>query len=59
MAVSDDQLRHLDALQRKASLLIQGFGFFLSIQQEVDFRNKLKDEYIKLMEEVLNGESKE
>jgi hypothetical protein len=54
MEVTDGDLKRLDALQRRASILIQGFSFFMSLQQEIDFRNKLKEEYMKLLEEVLN-----
>jgi len=54
MAISDDDLRQLDACQRRASLLIQGFSFFMTIQQEVDLRNRIKEEYMKLIEGVIN-----
>lgn len=52
----DTDLKTLDVMQRKASLLIQGFSFFMSIQQEIDFRNKLKAEYLKLLGGLINEE---
>ena len=51
---TENTLRQLDAIQRRASLLIQGYSFFMSIQQEIDLRNRIKEEYMKLIEGVLN-----
>jgi hypothetical protein len=56
--VTEDTLRQLDAIQRRASILIQGFSFFMSIQQEVDLRNRIKEEYMKLIEGVINEKTK-
>lgn len=53
----DTDLKMLDVLQRKASLLIQGYSFFMSIQQEIDLRNRIKEEYMKLIEGVINEKS--
>lgn len=53
----DADLKMLDVLQRKASLLIQGYSFFMSIQQEIDLRNRIKEEYMKLIEGVINEKS--
>ena len=53
MAIDYD-LKTLDVIQRRASLLIQGYSFFMSIQQEIDLRNRIKEEYMKLIEGVIN-----
>lgn len=50
----ESRVKELDVLQRRASLLIQGYSFFMSIQQEITLRDKIKETYMKLIEGVIN-----
>ena len=54
-----DRVEELEVLQREVSLLIQGYGFFMSIQQEIDLRNRIKETYIKKLEKLLPTQLKE
>ena len=50
----ESRVKELDVLQRRASLLIQGYSFFMSLQQEITLRDKIKETYMKLIEGVIN-----
>ncbi len=49
----EETVKMLDVLQRKASILIQGFSFFISIQQESELRNQIKENYQGLIKQVM------
>lgn len=42
----------LDLLQRKASLLIQGVSFWISLQRELELRDKLIEQYKLVLDEI-------
>ncbi len=52
----ETDVQNLDLLQRKASILIQGVSFFVSLQQEIVLRNRIITEYKALLETVLTPE---
>lgn len=52
--IIEEKLELLDFVQKKASLLIQGMSFFMTLQREAEMREKVLQEYKTLMELILS-----